>query len=174
MQECLTHYPDRHKADYVINRLENGFDIGYSNATPHNHRNLLSATEHQHAVAAASNKDVTRGHLSGPFSTLPIPQLHCSPLGSREKKDGSRRLILDLSQPRGNSINNGINKEEFSVQYSHFDDATNMVHAMGKGCLMAIIDIQHAFRLLPVKQSQWRLLRIHPIIIWATVSTSNI
>ena len=67
---------------------------------------------------------------------------------------------MDLSQPRGNSINDGINKEEFYVQYSHFDDATNMVHAMGKGCLMAKIDIQHAFRLLPVKQSQWRLLGI--------------
>ena len=73
MQECLTHYPDRHKADYVINGLENGFDIGYSNATPHhNHRNLLSATEHQQAVTAAINKEVTRGHLSGPFSALLI------------------------------------------------------------------------------------------------------
>ena len=122
MQECLTQYPDRDKVDYVIHGLENGFDIGYSNATPHNnHRNLLSATEHQQAVTTAINKEVARGHLSGPFSVPPVSQLHCSPLGSREKKDGSRRLILDLSQPRGNSINDGINKEEFSVQYSHFD-----------------------------------------------------
>ena len=121
MQECLIQYPDRYKVDYVINGLENGFDIGYSNATHNNHCNLLSATEHQQAVTTTINKEVARGHLSGPFSVPPIFQLHCSPLGSREKKDGSRRLILDLSQPRGNSINDGISKEEFSVQYSHFD-----------------------------------------------------
>ena len=98
--------------------------------------------------------------MSGPFTSAPLQKLHGSPLGSREKKDGSRRLIMDLSQPRGGSINEGIDKESFKVQYSHFDHATNLVYKMGTNCLMSKIDIQHAFRILPVKQSQWHLLGI--------------
>ena len=88
--------------------------------------------------------------MSGPFTSAPLQKLHCSPLGSREKKDGSRRLIMDLSQPMGGSINEGIDKESFKVQYSHFDDATDLVYKMGTNCLMSKIDIQHAFRILPV------------------------
>ena len=57
---------------------------------------------------------------------------------------------MDLSQPRGASINGHISKEEFSVQYTHFDTATDMVRAAGIGCLLSKVDIQHAFRLLPV------------------------
>ena len=98
--------------------------------------------------------------MSGPFPSPPLPKFHCSPLGSRGKKDGSRRLIMDLSQPIGGSRNEGIDKEPFTVQYSHFDDAIDLVYKMGINCLMSKIDIQHAFRLLQVKKSQWHLLGI--------------
>ena len=37
--------------------------------------------------------------------------------------NSSRRLIMDLSQPRGSPINDGIAKEGFNVQYTHFDSA---------------------------------------------------
>ena len=146
---------------YITHGLKHGFDIGFKAPTlTNNYRNLLSATEHQQAVTTAIIKEITRGHISGPFSAPPLQHIHCSPLGSRDKKDGSRRLIMDLSQPRGSSINDGIDKEEFTVQYSHFDEATDIVHKMGTDCLMSKIDVQHAFRLLPVKQSQWHLLAI--------------
>ena len=75
--------------------------------------------------------------MSGPFPTPPWYNLHCSLLGSRPKKDGSRRLILDLSQPMGASINEGISKDDFNVQYTHFDSATDLVFKKGKNCLMS-------------------------------------
>ena len=98
--------------------------------------------------------------MSGPFPTPPWYNLHCSPLGSRPKKDGSRRLILDLSQPMGASINEGISKDDFNVQYTHFDSATDLVFKKGKNCLMSKLDIKHAFRILPVLPCQWILLGI--------------
>ena len=141
--------------------LKHGFNIGFrAPILRSNHHNLLSATEHQEEVTRAINKEVVRGHISGPFKTPPLPNLHCSPLGSRAKKDGSRWLIMDLSQPRGSSINDGIDKEEYTVQYSHFDEATSMVRSIGAGCLMSKVDVQHAFRLLPVQQPQWHLLAL--------------
>ena len=146
---------------YIINGLTNGFDIGYSTSSLKNcNHNLISATEHEKAVTTAINKELDRGHISGPFPSPPLPKFHCSPLGSRGKKVGSRRLIMDLSQPIGGSRNEGIDKESFKVQHSHFENAIDLVYKMGINCLMSKIDIQHAFRLLQVKKSQWHLLGI--------------
>ena len=136
---ALHHHPDL--VTYLIDGLTNGFSIGYNNVThsPTRPKNLLSATEHPTEVTEALCKELNCGHTSGPFSVTPWLDLHCSPLGSREKKDGSHRLIMDLSQPRGSSINNGIAKEDFNVQYTHFDSATEMVYNHN---IMSKIDIK--------------------------------
>ena len=159
LSAALSRHPNPTLVQYVINGLTHGFLIGYSgphiNLVP---KNLLSATAHQDSVSSALCTELSRGHTSGPFTTPPFTSLHCSPLGSAEKKDGSRRLIMDLSQPTGASINDGIQKEEFPIKYTLFDVATNMVYRRGRSCLMAKIDIKHAFRLLPVHPSQWNLL----------------
>ena len=65
---------------------------------------------------------------------------------------------MDLSQPQGSAINEGINKEEFVVNYTHFDKATELVRNSGRQSLMTKVDIQHAFRLLPVLPVQLILL----------------
>ena len=90
--------------------------------------------------------------------TPPLPLLHCSPLGAVPKKDGTFRIILDLSSPRGSSVNEGISKDEFSVKYSSFDDAVVLVQSLGTASFMAKLDICHAFRLCPVRPDQWCLL----------------
>ena len=74
------------------------------------------------------------------------------------KKDGSYRIILDLSSPRGLAVNEGISRENFSVKHASFDDAVEMVQAMGSEIFMAKLDIRHAFRLCPVRPDQWGLL----------------
>ena len=67
-------------------------------------------------------------------------------------------MIVDLSAPRGSSINDFISQEDFSVQYSHFDDAVNIVSSLGPGALMSKLEIKSAFCLC---QSDWKLLGIH-------------
>ena len=99
-----------------------------------------------------------RGHTSGPLRGPPFIHTHCSPIGAVEKTDGSYRLILDLSSPRGEEVNEGIDREEFSVTYSHFDDAVDIVRDLGAGSHMAKIDIKHAFRICSVKKAQWPLI----------------
>ena len=160
-EHCLETHPDRNLVNYLVNGLSTGFDIGFDalhTATRPN--NLMFATEHKEAVTTALMKEVPRGHTAGSFDTLPWPYLHCSPLDSCEKRDNTRRLIIDLSQPRGQSINEGIDKDQYSVQYTHFDEATKLVRLTGKNCLMSKVGIQHAFRLLPVLPAQLILLGI--------------
>ena len=68
------------------------------------------------------------------------------------------RLILDLSSPRGDAVNDGISQEDFACVYSKFDDAVNIIRHLGRGAFMAKVDIKHAFRICPVSPDQWPLL----------------
>ena len=142
--------------------LRNGFDIGFTGSfTPTLPKNLKSADQNKILVQEAIDKEVTRGHTAGPFPTPPFPQTHCSPIGSAPKKDGSSRLIMDLSQPHGSSINDFISKDHFSCEYTQFDDATDLLMTAGKDSLLCKLDIKHAYRLLPVKPDQWHHLCYH-------------
>ena len=85
-------------------------DDSWPNTRP---RNLLTARSNPSPVTEAIRKELSRGHTAGPFSQPPMSPFHCSPLGAVPKKDGTFRIILDLSSPRGSSINEGIPKDEF-------------------------------------------------------------
>ena len=161
LEELLTDYPCSLTRDYLLQGFTFGFDIGFKGTFVDLHarpRNLLSALNSVDAVNEAIRKELERGHTSGPFSIAPFDLSHCSPIGAAPKSDGSARLILDLSSPRGDSVNDGISQEEFKCKYSKFDDAVNLVVQLGPGAFMAKIDIKHAFRLCPVLPSQWPLL----------------
>lgn len=155
----LRGHPSPSLVQYVCSGFRHGFDIGFvgevSSTRP---RNLLSAIENPDPVTEAIRKELSRGHTSGPFIVPPVAPFHCSPLGAVPKKDGTYRIILDLSSPRGWAVNEGISKDDFSVKYSSFDDAVTLVRSLGKDAFMAKLDIKHAFRLCPVRQDQWGLL----------------
>lgn len=53
-----------------------------------------------------------------------------------------------LSYPAGESINDYINSELCSVNYSTFDDALQVISAKGEGALMAKMNISNACRFL--------------------------
>ena len=135
--DALSHflelYPFPEIRDYLINGFRNGFDIGFrgsfedDNARP---RNLRSARDNVEQVSEAIIKELSRGHTAGPFPHPPFPFTHCSPIGSAPKPDGSVRLILDLSSPRGDSVNDGISQEDFACVYSKFDDAVSIVSCL--------------------------------------------
>ena len=59
-------------------------------------------------------------------------------------------LSLDLSSPLGRSINDGILKEPFSVQYTRLDDVISGIMSFGQGTLLAKFDVVSAYRNIPV------------------------
>ena len=109
-------------------------------------------------TTAAVALEVSRGHTAGPFVRPPFRLFHCSPLGAAVKPDGSVRLVLDLSSPRGASANSGISREECAVRYTSVDAAVAIVRRLGRNAFMAKADIRHAFRLCPVRPADWPLL----------------
>ena len=160
LERMLQNHPDRGLADFLVNGFRHGFDLMYAGPLIASlTRNLRSATTHKEKVSDVINAEILRGHTAGPFTSPPFPVTHCSPLGAVKKASSENvRLILDLSQPKGTSVNEGIIDEYCHVKYTSFDEAVNLARACGVGSMMAKIDIRHAFRLCPVRKVDWPLL----------------
>ena len=144
----------------VTSNLTDGADLGYtgphtSTARPNNR----SAVSRPSAVSVAVTTELSRGHTAGPYVAPPFEPFRINPLGAREKPDGTVRLILDLSQPQGLSVNDHISRDDFTLQYITLDDAIAALFTVGPHrALMSKADLKHAFRLIPVRQTQWWLL----------------
>ncbi|KAM4795968.1 uncharacterized protein WCC33_001075 [Rhinophrynus dorsalis] len=95
--------------------------------------------------------------MAGPFDSCPIEGLVVSPVGVVPKKEvGKFRLIQHLSYPEGGSVNDALEKELCSVQYQSFDEALEIVKGVGPGAMLAKVDVESAFRLLPLHPSSFK------------------
>lgn len=101
-----------------------------------------------------------RGETAGPFPTPPFPCMQVSGLGTVPKSNGKLRMIHDLSSPHGESVNDTIPKDEFSLHYDTIDTAIAYIMQLGRGALLTKIDIRNAFRLCPVSPTDWCYLGI--------------
>lgn len=158
----LKNHPNQKFASDLLHDLQWGCRLGY--ISPHAPRvtpNLKSGTLQPQVVSDALAKEVSRGHTAGPFQEPPIQNVQCFPLGVVPKKDGTWRIIMDLSSPHGSSVNDYISKDTYTLHYATFDQALALVARHGQNALMAKLDIRHAFRLCPVHQADLELLGIH-------------
>ena len=96
--------------------------------------------------------EVSLGRVAGPFSSSTFHRLHISSFGVIPKKGqpGKWCLIIYLSSPRGASVNDGIDPQDFSLQYIKVDQVIRMVSHHGPGALMAKFDVESAYRNIPV------------------------
>jgi len=67
-------------------------------------------------------------------------------------------LILDLSSLDQFSVNDGINKNLCSLKYITMGNVAAAISKCGRGALLGKIDIQSAFRIIPVHQEDHQLL----------------
>ena len=75
--------------------------------------NHSSATQHTADVDIYLNKELKHNAMAGPYKSNPFSPLHFSPLLTREKLNDSRRVIVNLSHPYGNSVNSNIEKQRY-------------------------------------------------------------
>ena len=67
-------------------------------------------------------------------------------------------MILDLSSSHGNSVNDAIQKDLCSFKYAAVDLAVQRILRLGQGTLLAKIDIEHAFRNIPINPADRKFL----------------
>ena len=117
-QSELCNHPDRSTVSYILAGLRDGFRLGFT-AFP---SNMLLA--YQHPTVINEYLQSALGRIAGPFSTMPYPHQHISRFGviPKSNQPGKWRLIYNLSSPEGHSVNDGIPKLSYSVQYVTIDD----------------------------------------------------
>ena len=55
-----------------------------------------------------------------------------------------------MSYPESCGVNQFIDPNLLTVQYSSFDSVVDMIAKLGKGTLLGKVDVKSAFRLIPV------------------------
>ena len=92
--------------------------------------------------------------VAGPFQPGEISGLHISRFGVIPEwhQTGKWRLIVDLSQPEGNIMNDGIPPDLCSLSYNKVDQVVQCILELGRGTEMAKIDTKSACR----------IVRLHP------------
>ena len=126
-------------------------------------KKLLSATKYADDVSLLVNKELEKGYLIDPFIKLPFDIYRVSPIGIVEGKySGKKLLILDLSAPHTNnlhsSINDLINKEDYSLTYVKLDDAIKIVKSLGVKSSLSKCDVSDVFKNTPLNPETWHLL----------------
>ena len=107
------------------------------------------------------------GAIIGPVDHVDSDIYHCSPLLSRPKDNHKRRIILNLSHPHGNSVNDSVPRDRFDGK--HFTHRFPSVYTIvGKICdlrdcdpVLYKIDVARAFRNIRVDPVDAVKLGIH-------------
>ena len=151
--------------------LRYGFPLDF----PDEARQFLKSTEENHKSAVEFAKDIENyiktekeySAIFGPFDHPPFgDQTQASPFMSRPKPDSdNRRIIVDLSWPKGASVNHFTKKNiylgtTYQLKYPTVDCITDHLCTLGKDALIYKIDLARAFRQLPVDPYDYNLLTL--------------
>lgn len=163
-REHLRSHQDRAYCAYLVDGLREGFRIGFSYGRSECRSaasNMQSALEHPGVVSSFLAAEVGKGRVLGPLPSTGVCELvHTNRFGLVPKGNSGEqwRLIVDLSFPKGASVNDGIEPEMCTVKYTSVDVACRRLLALGRGSMMAKFDVQGAFRTVPVHpHDRWLL-----------------
>ena len=158
----LLEHPDENFKQYLIEGLKHGFHTGFKTLPDLSIecKNLLSAVSQPECVTKLLDTEVQKGYLCGPFDKIPFENFRINPIGVAEGKySKKKRLIVDLSAPHEDennpSLNELIDKEEFSLHYVTIDDAISVIKKLGQGSWLIKTDITDAFKIMPISPELW-------------------
>ena len=157
-------HPDQAFAGYIMAGLRHGFHVGFDYSRFRCRpavSNMHSAAEQANVVQAYLDMEVSLGRVVGPVNPrFAPPGTQISPFGviPKSNQPGKWRLIVDLSSPEGASVNAGIEPELCSLRYLRLDDVIQQITQVGRGALLAKMDIEGAYRMVPVHPGDRPLL----------------
>lgn len=162
-EKALATHPDVEYAQYLLRGIQEGFRIGFDRRSPLKSAgaNMPSAREQAEVVDEYLGKECSEGRMVGPLNPKDWPGIHISPFGVIPKStQGKWRLITNLSAPQHFSVNDGISRDLSSLSYITVDSIVEQVRRLGQGTLLAKMDIQSAYRIVPVHKEDRCLLGV--------------
>ena len=164
METLMRDYEDKE----VVEWLRYGWPIGRLPTLPqpgHSTKNHKGAVDYPEQLQKYINKEMSCGAVMGPYHKIPFDgKVGISPLSTRPKKGSmDRRVILDLSFPIGNSVNDGIPKDTYlglisKLTFPKVDDFACRIFELGQGCLMFKIDLSRYFRQISMDPGDYAMI----------------
>lgn len=160
----LRDYPDPNLVHTLIHIIRHGANLGFSGdklATQScsNLKSAFASSDTTAILSADIAAQVVNGRTHGPFIAAPFENFRASPLGAATRKRSTKiRRIHHLSWPDEGSVNSGIPDSEATIAYEMVDRAIADLIDSGPGSLMTKLDLESAFRHIPVRPADWHLL----------------
>ena len=156
----MSSHPDNRFTADILHGIKHGVNIGYEGPRkPRTHENWPSTYKYRDAVLDSIHNDVEKGRLLGPFMQPPLTNFVGSPMGAFPKKRSpGHRIIHDLSWPPGESVNDYIPHDEFTLQYVTVDYIVECLQKCGEKCVLGKIDLSSAYKHILVRREDWELL----------------
>ena len=152
-------YPDLAAAVTIVTGITQGVDLGYEGqrTTSAVGANLPTAREHSQAIDADMLKQLQLGRRLGPLAASPFAFHKINRMGVVVRQGKPKpRVVHHLSWPRnGDNVNASV--RVFDVKLHAFDQAIDALRTCGAGARMAKIDIDAAYRCIPVRPADWPL-----------------
>ena len=163
--QALSNHPDQALANFVLKGIQTGFRIGFNHAhqaarLKSARKNLKSARDNPTVVQEYNDAEVQAGRLVPLPAHIDHNRIHVSPFRVIPKchQPSKWRLIVDLSSPKGHSVNDGISEPLCSLRYPSVHNGARMTRALGKGALLAKLDLKNVYRIIPVHpDDRWLL-----------------
>ena len=128
--------------------------------------NHKSACQCPEGVSRYFKREVDKKAIVGPFTKSPFVNTHFPPLLARDKPDGGVRVIVDLSWPKGASVNSCIPSDTyddmpFKLKYPTIDLIVERIKEIGPSAKLFKVDLERAFRNLRVDPCDDPLMGLH-------------
>ena len=154
----------------LLPMIRYGFPIGYNLDTPptpqlHHHSSALRHPEaFEHYISVESQHHV----MCGPFFDPPFQDwFQTNSCMTRAKKtSANRRLIFNLSAPKGHSVNDGIPGDQLDglerkVNLPTPADLADLMVRKGQHCYLFSLDISRCYKRLPIDPRDWPMQGFH-------------
>jgi len=155
-----TGFPNLTILDDICKDLSSGADIGcVGNARyPSFSTNAPSAFEFGPHVTDAIADWIKKGFAFGPVPLEEIPKdAKINGIMTKPKPNGAVRIILNLSAPLGNCVNEGIDTSLFPTVMSSTTKWLRALHLAGRSAKMCKIDWSDAYKHVAVSQADSNL-----------------
>ena len=146
-------FKDQQLLQKILADVRGGAEIGCKGhfRNPSKSTNAPSALEEGEKVTDAIASWVKKGYVYGPVDIMEVPpNAKFSGMMTRPKPNGSVIVILNLSAPKGASVNDGIDNNEFPATMSSTWQWVKALHKAGRGCLICKVDWSDAYKHLTV------------------------
>jgi hypothetical protein len=163
-------FPDKKVLFYVLRGLQWGFSLCcHPGSLESAKRHSPSAYSNREVVENYLKEETAAGSMAGPFDAAPWTDLHLNRVSLKPKHEvidlslpanNQYRLIVDLSYPEGKAVNSFIADADASVSYVSLDTVFDRLVELGPGSLLFKLDIERAYRIIPVREEDRRLLGI--------------